>query len=66
MATSSGKVGSKAGSGHASNAALHDDEDMMARRGKNFRTWMAAKKKAQAKPFFFMDYNKSPAPFKGV
>jgi hypothetical protein len=33
------------GSGHASNAALQDDEDFMARRRVNFRSWAETRKK---------------------
>jgi len=44
--------------GSASNAALHDDEDRMARRGKNFRTWADGRKKKST----LLSYSNSPKP----
>ena len=62
MAGSSGKSSGKSGGGQASNADLQDDEDFMSHRHKRFNEWMDRKKKTQAKPGFFMCYDKSPDP----
>ena len=56
-----GKSGGKAGGGKggsASPAALHDDEDLMARR----RVW---KSKAKKHRNHIIEYSKSPAPPRG-
>ena len=57
---SSGGKSSKGGSGHASNAALQSDEDVMARRAANFNGWKHAKLKKVRNEF--MDYANSPTP----
>jgi hypothetical protein len=57
--------GGKGGGGHASNAALDDNEDVKVRRGKHFRAWMAARRKggsnSKAAPLD-MSYPNSPKP----
>ena len=65
MAVSSGgasgsKGGGKGGSS-GSNAALHDDEDLMARRRVTFSAWKAKRKKAKH-PSHVIDYANSPSP----
>jgi hypothetical protein len=61
--TGAGKGGK--GAGHASNAALDDNEDLKIRRGKHFRSWMAARRKGgprtNAAPAD-MSYPNSPKP----
>lgn len=52
-------------SGHASNAALDDNEDLMTKRGRHFRAWVdARKKKAQktAPADMLCHYPNSPKP----
>lgn len=56
-------VGAAASSGHASNAALHDDEDIMSRRKRIFGDWL----KKRHKPIppdhnHMIDYTNSPSP----
>jgi len=64
MPAASGGKGSKGGSsGGASNAALHDDEDLMARRRVLFAEWKGKRKSGKAKhPNHIIDYSNSPAP----
>ena len=60
MPGAKGGSGKPGGSGHASPAAINDDEDLMnkmSRRGKNFRTWAAKRKRAGV-----INYDRSPAP----
>jgi hypothetical protein len=57
MAGHSGGRGSR-GAGSASPAALHDDEDLMARRRKNFRAWAGKRKKKS----MLINYSNSPKP----
>ena len=58
MAGPSGGKGAKIGSsGHASNAALHDDEDVMDRRRALFGKWKQSKR-----PKHMIDYINSPTP----
>jgi len=59
-----GKGSSKGGSsGHASNAALQDDEDIMARRKVLFGKWKASRKdKRPTHPNHMIDYAQSPEP----
>jgi hypothetical protein len=62
MAGGGKNTGRPGGSGHASNAALQDDEDLMARRGKRFRTWAAEKRKSKSRRSSLIDYVNSPSP----
>jgi len=54
-----GKGGGKTGGGHASNAALHDDEDLMNR---TFRSWASRRKRKKAVRGSLVNYDKSPMP----
>jgi hypothetical protein len=60
----SSKGSSKGGSdGQASNAALHDAEDLMARRKVVFREWKAKRQSSKPKhPNHLIDYSNSPQP----
>lgn len=63
MPTASGKSSRGGSSGHATNADLQDDEDIMNRefRAKYFRDWAKVKReKRQIGPLIV--YDKSPAP----
>jgi hypothetical protein len=65
MAGNSGAKGAtkSGGSGHASNAALQDDEDKMARRRALFGEWKGLKlAKKEVHPARMIDYSNSPSP----
>jgi len=66
MAGTGGKGAAKGGStGKASNAALQDDEDLMARRRALFNKWKGTQKaKKSVHPAHLIDYVNSPAPAK--
>ena len=54
------KPGGKGASGHATNAALQSDEDLMARRAANFKDWKHKKLNKVRKEF--LSYANSPTP----
>jgi len=66
MPGNSGKGGKGGkGGGHATNAALDDNEDLKVRRGKHFREWVAKRRKGGPKTNAApsdMSYPNSPKP----